>query len=63
MIRKLWTHEQAAELRKLWQAGFSATIIAKKMNMSRNAVLGKKHRMELAIRIPRNSHPGKRKPK
>jgi hypothetical protein len=40
-----WTDEAVAELRKLWAEGYSATSIAPKVGKTRNAVLGKLHRM------------------
>lgn len=59
-----WTDENAKILEKLWKKGFSASEIAKELGcgISRNAVIGKAHRMGLSdiSRISRKK-PIKRK--
>lgn len=48
-----WTDERVKLLKKLWGEGLSAHVIAQRMlgsGLSRNAVLGKVHRMGLADR-------------
>ena len=47
--QKFWTEEEEWELRKLWIGGFSASQISKSLNCgySRNAVIGKIHRLNL----------------
>ena len=45
-----WTEEREAELRKLWTDGQSGGVIAKKLNISRNAIIGKVHRLGLPKR-------------
>ena len=45
-----WTREEEAELRKLWDAGWSGGQIAKKTNHTKNAVIGKARRLGLAER-------------
>jgi len=46
-----WTDEQVATLTKLWVDGLSASQIAKQLGgVSRNAVIGKVHRLGLAGR-------------
>ena len=43
-----WTEERVARLRKLWAEGNSASRIAKQLGgVSRNAVIGKVHRLGL----------------
>jgi GcrA cell cycle regulator len=44
-----WSEERIAELRKLWEAGLSCSMIAKEMNcgFTRNAIIGKCHRLGL----------------
>lgn len=56
-----WTEERCAELRKLWDEGLSTAQIAAKMHApSRNAIIGKAHRLgfakrkEMAPRMPRD---------
>lgn len=47
-----WTDERIAKLSKLWDAGLSASQIAEKLGegVTRNAVIGKAHRLGLASR-------------
>lgn len=42
-----WPKRKEAKLRKLWAAGHSASLIAKKLGYSRTAILGKVHRLKL----------------
>lgn len=42
-----WTPEQVATLRRLWREGHSASMVAEELDVSRNAVLGRVHRMGL----------------
>jgi len=48
-----WTDERIETLRKLWLAGSSASQIAKQLSngMTRNAVIGKVHRLGLSGRV------------
>lgn len=58
-----WTEERVALLRKLWGEGLSASQIAKQLGgVSRNAVIGKVHRIGLAGRST-PSRPAKRVPR
>jgi GcrA cell cycle regulator len=47
-----WTEERIEDLRRLWAQGLSASQIAKRLGsgVSRNAVIGKAHRLGLASR-------------
>ena len=45
-----WTEARVARLSELWLGGVSARLIAIDMNLSKNAVVGKAHRLELAGR-------------
>jgi GcrA cell cycle regulator len=46
-----WTEERVAQLRQLWGSGKSASEIAEILGgVSRNAVIGKAHRLELSGR-------------
>lgn len=55
-----WTEERVALLRKLWTEGLSASQIAKQLGgVTRNAVIGKVHRLGLAGRAT-PSRPAKR---
>ncbi|MBI1251294.1 MAG: GcrA cell cycle regulator [Alphaproteobacteria bacterium] len=55
-----WTDDRVALLRKLWAEGLSASQIAKQLGgVTRNAVIGKVHRLGLAGRAT-PSRPAKR---
>ncbi|MEX0923449.1 MAG: GcrA family cell cycle regulator [Rhodovibrionaceae bacterium] len=45
-----WSTEQIDELTKLWDQGLSASVIGKKLGVSKNAVVGKAHRLKLPAR-------------
>ena len=45
-----WTPEKIKSLKKLWQKGKSTIEIGKALGISKNAVVGKVHRLELAAR-------------
>jgi len=48
-----WTEDRVEEMKKLWRNGWSASEIAKKLGgVSRNAVIGKIHRLRLARHRP-----------
>jgi GcrA cell cycle regulator len=46
-----WTPERVDLLRKLWADGNSGGEIAQRLGMTRNAVIGKVHRLKLPARI------------
>lgn len=46
----VWDDESIKQLIKLWDKGLSTTEIAKKMNVSKNSVVGKVHRLCLKAR-------------
>jgi GcrA cell cycle regulator len=56
-----WTEERVAELTELWNAGHSAAQVANRMGgVTRNAVIGKVHRLGLSGRpspIKRKAQP------
>ena len=45
-----WTEEKIAELRILWAEGLSTAEIGRRINVSKNAVVGKAHRLDLPAR-------------
>jgi len=56
-----WTDERVEQLKKLWAEGYSASQIAAQLGgVTRNAVIGKAHRLKLAGRI--KAQPRLRKP-
>lgn len=46
-----WTDDRIARLKELWASGMSASAIADAFEVSRNAVLGKIHRLGLSGRV------------
>ena len=66
--KALWTEERVGTLKQLWADGLSASQIAARLagGVTRNAVIGKVHRLNLAGRAtqPRNNVPrADRKPR
>ena len=59
-----WTEERVELLRKLWAEGLSASEIARELGegISRNAVIGKVHRLGLPGRAPSRSGNSRRAP-
>jgi len=51
-----WTEERIEELSKLWAEGLSAAEIGKRLGITKNAVVGKVHRLGL----PKRGSPIKR---
>lgn len=45
-----WTVEKIKQLKKLWQKGKSTVEIGRELGISKNAVVGKVHRLELEAR-------------
>jgi GcrA cell cycle regulator len=45
-----WNDERIAELKKLWDEGLSASAIGERLGISKNAVVGKAHRLKLPSR-------------
>lgn len=45
-----WNEETIARLRQLWQDGHSTAEIGRRMGITKNAVVGKAHRLELPAR-------------
>jgi GcrA cell cycle regulator len=62
--RMSWTEERIDSLRGMWEKGLTASQIAEELGgVSRNAVIGKAHRLGLQSRpSPVKSHDGETKP-
>ena len=45
-----WNEETIARLRALWAEGLSTAEIGRRMGISKNAVVGKAHRLNLPAR-------------
>ncbi len=58
-----WTEEKVETLRRLWGSGMTAAQIAEKLGegVSRNAVIGKAHRLGLSAGGAKNAKPKPRK--
>ncbi|WP_041544316.1 GcrA family cell cycle regulator [Chelativorans oligotrophicus] len=57
-----WTDERVEQLKKLWSEGLSASQIAAQLGgVSRNAVIGKVHRLKLSARGRATAAPARRK--
>ena len=55
-----WTPERIADLTRLWNEGLTTSEIGKRLGISKNAVVGKAHRMHLSARpspIKRSARP------
>ncbi len=58
MTQSTWSDDRIAQLKYLWQEGLSASQVADTLGgVSRNAVIGKVHRLRLAGRGPYPSTP------
>lgn len=57
-VLSVWTDERVAELKKLWGDGFSCSQIAAELGcgITRNAVIGKAHRLGLSQRQHANGY-------
>ena len=45
-----WTDDAIRELRQLWSEGYSTAEIGRRMGITKNAVVGKAHRLDLPAR-------------
>jgi GcrA cell cycle regulator len=55
-----WSDDRIEQLKKLWEQGLSASAIGKVLGVSKNAVVGKAHRLKLPARpspIRRGARP------
>lgn len=52
-----WTDERVAQLKQLWEAGVGTAEIGERLGMTKNAIIGKAHRIGLKARraSPRRS--------
>src|SRR5205814_5501779 len=66
MTALTWSDDRVEQLKKLWESGLSASQIAAELgNVTRNAVIGKVHRLGLSGRAksPSSAAPRQRKPR
>jgi GcrA cell cycle regulator len=55
----LWTEAQSNQLRELWATTLSASAIGRIMGFTRNAIIGRAHRLKLARRSRTGGRPNK----
>lgn len=55
-----WTQDRVEALTKLWAEGMSAAVIQAQLGVSRNAIIGKVHRLKLPGRPTKVSTPKRR---
>lgn len=55
----MWTSDDDARLRELWASGLSTALIGEAMKRTKNAVVGRAHRMDLPARGSPLSRPGR----
>jgi GcrA cell cycle regulator len=48
--KMIWTEETVEELRKMWDKGMTTGQIAKALNVTKNSIIGKVHRLCLTAR-------------
>lgn len=58
-----WSEELIARLRGLWAEGHSTAEIGRRLGISKNAVVGKAHRLDLPARPSPIRRDGERKPR
>ena len=58
-----WTDEAIVRLRALWAEGLSTAEIGRRMGVSKNAVVGKAHRLNLAARPSPIRRTGEKTPR
>lgn len=64
-MRMEWSSDQIIRLRILWDEGHSTAEVGRRLGVSKNAVVGKAHRLDLPMRpspIHRNGSPTGRMP-
>jgi GcrA cell cycle regulator len=49
-MESIWTHELVQQLSRLWDEGLSTAEIGRRLGVSKNAVVGKAHRLALTPR-------------
>ena len=50
-VKMDWTQERDAELRRLWAAGYPGREIGRRLGCSKNAAIGRAHRLKLPLRV------------
>ena len=62
-IETVWTQERVERLEEFWASGMSAALIARALGVTRSAVIGKVHRLNLPERPTLSSLASRRSEK
>jgi GcrA cell cycle regulator len=55
-----WTPERIAQLKQLWEEGVTTAEIGRRIGVTKNAVIGKVHRIGLVPRVVKEAPPPRR---
>jgi GcrA cell cycle regulator len=61
-METVWTEERIAQLAELWHQGLSTAEIGRRLGISKNAIIGKAHRLALPPRPSPLKNPPAPKP-
>jgi GcrA cell cycle regulator len=59
-VEPTWTAERIARLTELWEEGVTTAEIGRRIGLTKNAVIGKVHRIGLAPRVVKETPPPRR---
>ena len=59
-VEPTWTEERIEQLTRLWEEGVTTAEIGRRIGVSKNAVIGKVHRIGLVPRVVKELPPPKR---
>ena len=52
-----WTEQMVEDLKKMWDEGLTTGEIGKRLNVSKNSIVGKVHRLQLPARKKKSTKP------
>ena len=61
-MESVWTHDLVEQLGQLWRQGLSTAEIGRRLGLTKNAVVGKAHRLSLDPRPSPLKTPPRRRP-
>jgi GcrA cell cycle regulator len=59
-VEPTWTPERIAQLKLLWEEGVTTAEIGRRVGVTKNAVIGKVHRIGLVPRVVKEAPPPRR---
>jgi GcrA cell cycle regulator len=59
-VEPTWTEERIARLTELWEEGVTTAEIGRRIGLTKNAVIGKVHRIGLVPRVVKETPPPRR---